>query len=107
MFIIKKIDFLKAYLNDINIIKMPGTGKIWISIDPVNGRINIYPKWVAIKIEEKYKLFVNCRNTRHSNTLFNHQTLDLGVDFFIATIHLSKPNIIKLLLDFMEDRALK
>lgn len=82
--------FLKAYLNDINIIKMSGTGKIWVSVDPVNGRINIYPKWVAIKIEEKYKLFVNCRNTRDSNTVFNHQTLNLGVDFFNATINLSE-----------------
>lgn len=52
---------------------------IWLSLDPVEAKIDIYPKQIGLKIEEKYKesIYNNC------DTL-----CILGNDFFNATIHL-------------------
>ena len=60
---------------------MSGTGKIWATIDPIRCKVDVYPKWVALKIEEKYKLL-------QENRLVD-QTVPLGSAFFDATIHLS------------------
>lgn len=50
---------------------------LWISVDPVRCKVDVYPKPIAIKIEKAYKE----RNTLNSNKLV------LGNDFFNSTIH--------------------
>lgn len=49
---------------------------VWLSIDPVNCKINFYPALIATKIEKKF-----------SETTDENNHINLGSDFYNATVH--------------------
>jgi|TARA_B110000977_G_C11079822_1_gene492560 hypothetical protein len=54
---------------------------VWISLDPVGGKIDFYPSDIAYKIEKQYNF--------HTQSWFGGKDLPcvLGSDFFNASIH--------------------
>jgi len=51
----------------------------WLSVDPVNPKVDFYPSYIANKIEQKYKELNDDNNVQTKCIL--------GSDFFNATIH--------------------
>jgi len=67
-------------------------GHIWASIDPIKKKVDIYPKWVSLRIEEKYK--------KLQSNITSHYTINLGSQFYNATIHLKHNNYYQTTLGF-------
>lgn len=51
---------------------------IWLSVNPILKKVDVYPKNIAIRIEKKYK----------EKGLFTFESCVLGEDYFNATVHL-------------------
>jgi hypothetical protein len=50
---------------------------VWASVDPVRGKVDIYPKTIALRIEKSY----------NELDVFGRSPCVLGSDFFNATVH--------------------
>ena len=57
---------------------------VWLSVDPVNHKIDYYPKEIAVKIELIYRNFINDN--------LNINKCILGTSFFNATVHFNNEN---------------
>jgi hypothetical protein len=69
------------------------TNIVWLSVDPVNHKIDYYPKEIAKKIENEYKKFINNNNDFNNNDFNNNNLINkciLGTSFFNATVHFNK-----------------
>lgn len=64
---------------------MPNVSVVWLSLDPINQKIDYYPRTIARKIEQKYNQRLSYEKTIPTNIV-------LGGDFFNATIHFHHHN---------------
>ena len=63
---------------------MQNESYIWLSLDPIYGEINFYPREISYKIEQSYNIYT---------TWPNPHSCSLGSDFFNATIIFHHNNI--------------
>ena len=61
----------------------------WLSVDPVNHKIDFYPFVIASKIEHIYQNFIDNDNNNNNSDI---NKCILGTSFFNATIHFNKEN---------------
>tara|TARA_B100000035_G_C20805481_1_gene467519 strand:- start:210 stop:605 length:396 start_codon:yes stop_codon:yes gene_type:complete len=59
-------------------------GTIWVSVDPVKNKVDVYPRWISNKIQEEL--------TYNHNARHDYIVIPLGSGFFNATIHLKNGN---------------
>lgn len=79
---------------------------VWLSFDPVNYKIDYYPKIIAERIEIEYKKYLvefnnalnqqnqeeEQRNQNEYQSIYNYGNCVLGSDFFNSTVHFKNNN---------------